>query len=430
LAAVKRSFSEVDFMLRSVPIIFTLLSLSVPCTGLASVERYTGTMEVVSASGKACGGAIGPHPVELLLRRDDASSAISGYFEGQELTTGRFAGSDPSMLPVRYPYQDEFRAAGHFISIHVDGSVLRGELRDRHVDAGVEDCNFDLARLTLTRVDDTITADARLKRITALYDAQLKRSEALVLSRQGHQELSLPLYEEALSLVDSVGERNPGFLVPFITGLANGYVRAGRFKDFDRLYDERIDGLADKHVRDLFAGYRVSSLMAEGRACLGREDNAAALEKFRQAYRLNPRGRDVIAAVMAAQVRAGGYDGAITFLEEALKPLENENDRRDVRAAIAIVLYQKAKRDDKEGRGREAEESLKKAITLAPGNAQYLVALARQRHKAGSLAEAESLLRKGLERFDDEQSRLEINAALDRMRLTESILRKINRAGS
>lgn len=416
-------------MQRFIPVISISFLLFMPCPGSASVERYAGTMEVVTVSGKACAGAAGSHAVELLLRRDEGPAGFSGYFDGGELTTGRFAGSDPAKLPVRYPYQDEFRAAGHFIAIAINGGVLQGELRDRHVDADVEDCNFDLARLTLSRVEDAGMAEARFKRIAAMFDAQMMRSEALALTRQGRHELALPLYEKALALVDSVGERTPGILLPFITALANSYVRAGRLKDFDRLYDERMGGITDNAVRGIFTGYRVHSLLAEGKAALGREENARALERFQQAYRLNPRSREAIAAVMAAYVRAGGHDSAISFLEEALKPLDNENDRRDVRAAIAMVLYQKAKKEDRDGRGLEAEVSLKKAMALAPENVQYLVALARQRHKAGSLAEAEALLRQALDRFNDEQSRLEIVAALDRMRLTDAILKNIKRMG-
>jgi predicted Zn-dependent protease len=129
-------------------------------------------------------------------------------------------------------------------------------------------------------------------------------------------------------------------------------------------------------------------------------------------------------------VRAGRYDSAITFLEEAMKPLVSELDKKDIRGAITVVLLQKAKKADKDGRGAEAETSLKKAVALEPGNVQYLIALARLRHKAGSLAEAEELLRQGLKRFEDEPSRQEILAARDKMRQTEAILKKISETES
>ncbi len=411
-------------------VFFTLLFSGIAGTSFAATELYSGNMLIINSSGKACAEFKGEHTVDMVIRRDDGSHGVNGFFEGEGIATGRFSGNKGERIAVYYPYQEEVRSSGHFISIAIDGNMLKAELQERHIEETDEECNFDLAQLTLKRTDVGQAAEARFMRLSALFDAQLIHSEALSLVRKGRNDEALPLFEKALSQAVSVAERDRKPLVPFIIGLANAYIRAGRFNDFNRLYDERFDGLADNGARSVLAGHRVRALMEEGKAALGRDDYDAALAKFLQAYRLKPLGRDTIAAVMATYVRAGRLEDAISFLEETMKGIDDENERKEMQAAIALVLFQKSKKDEKSEKGAEAEISLKKAIRLEPDNFHYLIALARLRHKLGSLGEAEKILEQGLARYRDEAIRREILAARDKMRLTDMMLVKIRKAGS
>lgn len=411
-------------------IIFISLFCSLlPGVSSAGVELYTGTMDVVSASGRACAGLTGPHVVSLILRQDENGSAVSGYFGGQGITTGKFSGSDHSRLEVRYPDHDEFKAAGHFLSITPSANGLLAELHDRHLDPAADDCNFDLARMTLSRSGAGEAAGARLKPMAALFDAQLMRSEALSLARAGHYDSALPLYEKALALAEPATDGSQALLAPYITGLANAYVKLERLDAFNRFYDERIGTIRDEGVRVIFTGHRVRSLLKTGKASLAREEYPAALESFRKAYLLQPQSREAIAAVMTVHLRTGDFGSAIAFLEGALKNVDDENGRQDVRRALAHVYSLRSKKFEKDGQVAEAEADLKSAAALDSSSVQYLVALARLRHKAGSLAEAEKLLQQGLERFQHEASRQEIIAARDRLRQTEAILKKLRRLG-
>src|SRR6185369_5845263 len=108
----------------------------------------------------------------------------------------------------------------------------------------------------------------------------------------------------------------------------------------------------------------------------------------------------------------------------------SEVDRKEIRTATAMVLYKKAQKEDKADKDPEAEKDLKRATELDPESAYYLIALARMRHKAGSLTDADKLLDQGLERFTDAQTRSEINAAREKLHQTEMILQKIRKAGS
>ena len=144
---------------------------------------------------------------------------------------------------------------------------------------------------------------------------------------------------------------------------------------------------------------------------------------------INPKNRDAIGAIMSVYVRSGQHDEAIVFLEQTEKRLENEPDRNDVRGAIALIQFQKAKKDDQAGRYAEAQATLLKAIRLDPGTVQYPIVLARWRHKSGSYHEADSILKKALERFKDGASRAELTAAREKLRITEMMLKKLRRSG-
>lgn len=407
-----------------------LIMTTAASQSFAGVELYRGTIRIIESSGGACAGFVGEHPVEMLLKSDKGKPGLSGYFAGDEIATGRFSGKDATHLDVRYPYVEEAKASGHFISIATEDGTVQAELHDRHIDAGAEDCNFDLARLTLRRVADEQAAMERYQQLAALFEAQLSRSKALELIREGRNAEALALYEKALSQVDTATRKNPEIVAPYLSSLATAYIRTGRFDEFNRLYDARIDGIKDETLRAFFLSHRVRALLMAGKADLARDDYDGALAKFQMAYLLQPQGKEIMAAIMAAYVRAGKYDNAVAFLEKARKGVTDEFDRKDLDEAIALVYFEKSKQLEKTGKDAEAEPALSKALQLSPDNFHFLIALARLRHKLGNFADAEKLLNDGLDRFKDQAIRTEIIDARDRMRQTEAILKKLREVGS
>ncbi len=405
-----------------------LLGALLPAVGNADVHLYTGTMQVIAVSGKACQGQLGSsHDVTLMLSQEPGSDVISGIFEGEGIIVGKFSGSNAARLDVRYPYQDEFKAGGHVISIAGDGATLTAELRDRHLEATYEDCNFDQARMTLVRSGDG-DGEARYKAAAAQFDAQLTRAQAFALARDGRYEEALPLYEKALALADSLPGDDDARRAPYIIGLANAYVKLGRADDFNKLYDRHISQIKDDAVRAIFSSHRVRFLLLAGRTSLQREEYQDALNAFQKAYSLDPRSQEAMAAIMMTYLRSGRPDRAISFLEESLKTMAGETDSQYMSMALANLYLQRAKKSEKDEKIAEAEVDLLRADSLDPHSVQYLIALARLRHKSGSLAEAEKLLQQGLDRFQDESSRQEIIAARDRLRQTDMILKKLRKA--
>lgn len=405
-------------------------SLLLPAIAGAEVRHFAGNLEVVTTSGKACAGLKGTHQVSLVIGGEDGLESVFGYVGGETVTVGQLRGADPGTLTVRYPYPDAERADGHVMRVEIKGDTLTGELHDRHIEATVDDCNVDLGRIKMRQVDGSESAQTVYQRLSLQYEAQLTRSTALSISRTGAHGASVPEFEKALALADKVYPPDSPRLVPYLTSLANNYMRTGRYDDFNRLYSTRIDSLHDDAVRLIFSHHQIRSLLQIGRAALGREDYRTALSYFRQALKIDYKSRDAIAATMSALVRSGQHDEAIAFLEETEQKLDNEPDRQDVREAIALVEYQKARKNHKEGRTVEAERSLRKAIKLDPSTATYLVLLSRWMHKAGKYSEADALLRRGLDSFKDEPRRMELTEAREKLRQTEMILAKIRRAGA
>lgn len=406
-----------------------IAGLLLPATVRADLRLYVGNLAVVTTSGKACDGVRGQHKVFLVLSVDDELKTITGLVGGESVTVGRLSCSSLDRLSVRYPYSDPKLAEGHFMKLSIDGAALAGELHDRHIDASEDDCNFDLARLTLRQLQQDEEALSVFQKMSAQYDAQLARSTAISFMRSGALSEAVQSYEKSLPLADIAYSQNPSKLAPYLTGLANCYMRLGRFADLVSFYAERFPGIKDEAVKMIFNDYLIKSHLHLGRSAMGREEYSSALEHFRKALAINGKNRETIAAIMSAYARSGQHDEAIAFLEQTENRLGSEPDRRDVRGAIALMQFQKARKDDREGKFAEAEASLLKAISLDPDTAQYPIALARWRHKSGYYGEADSILKKALERFKNEPARSEISAAREKLRLTEMILNKIRRNG-
>lgn len=416
-----------DFYIYIVSIL--VFSLLLPVSVRADLRLYVGNLDVVTTSGKACEGLRGRHQISLVISSDYEQNVFSGILGGDSVAVGRLSGSALQHLELRYPYPEPALAEGHTVKLSISGETLTGELHDKHINASENGCNFDLARLTLK---ESVLDDAAVTVFQALstqYDAQLARSTALSFMRAGAYSEAVQNYENALMLADKAFPYNPPKLAPYLTGLANCYMRMGRFADFVNLYRERYPVILDEAVRTVFNGHLIKSHLHLGRTSMGREEYAAALDHFRKALEVNHNNKDAIAGVMSAYVRSGQHDEAITFLEQTEKKLGSEPDRRDVRGAIALVQYQKAKKEDKAGRYADAQVSLSKAIKLDPEAYQYPIVMARWRHKTGSYSEADYILKKALERFRDETARSEISAAREKLRITEMMLNKIRRSG-
>ena len=415
--------------------VFLLIS-AVFCTSLflphavnADVRLFTGNLEVVTSSGKACAGRKGNHTISLVIGSDDVNDTVFGYVGGDTVTVGQLRGSSLGALALRYPFPDPGRAEGHTMQIEINGTTLSGELRDRRLEATVDDCNIDLARVNLRLVDGDEAALTAYQRLSKQFEARMARSTAISISNTGAHAEASHVFEKALALADELYAPDSAQLVPYLTGLANNYIRSGNHTEFNSLYKTRFANLHSEAMKQMFNKQQIRSLLQVGKAALGRGDYQTALYNSRQALKIDYKNKDAIAATMSALVRSGQHDEAIAFLEATELKLDSEPDRQDVREAIALVEYQKAGKEQKAGRMAEAERSLRKAIKLDPGTTHYLIVLARWIHKAGRFSEADAVLKRGLDTFKDETSHLEIIEARDNLRQTERILAKIRRAG-
>lgn len=407
-------------------ILFILLC---PFTAYSEVLLFQGSLDVITTSGKACASMKGNHSISMVISIDYSTGEIFGYEGGNSVTVGMLKGTSLQKLSLRYPYPDAERAEGHSMNIMIDGGVLTGELIDKHINNNVDDCNFDLARIKLLQTDNIELANTAYKRLSTLYRTQLLRSTALSIARSGDHAKAADMYEKALEQADTIYPADSEKLVPYLTGTANSYMRSGRYSNMILLYNKRIASLPNEAVRQIFKHHQVRALIQIGRNYMLSEDYNTALDNFRQAVKIDFKSKEAIAGTMSALVRSSKYDEAIAFLEETELRLENEPDKKDVREAIALVEYQKAKKAQKAGHTAEAENSLHKSIKLDPDTAYYLIVLARWTHKAGKYYEADTILKHGIDSFKDAAGRSELIAAREKLFITEQILARLNKAG-
>lgn len=430
--SLERKIQLKNVFMRTHPLIFSVSMLVIsllPLSARAELRLYSGNLEVVKTSGKACAGVRGQHRIDLVISQDDQQGTFSGIMGGEDVIVGRLSGTFMENLALRYPYSDQALAEGHFLKLSISGSKLNGELRDKHIEATADECNFDLARLDLIQSERDDAAVTVFQKLSIQYDAQLARSVAISSLRHGDNAVAVQNYEKALVLADQAYPPGSSKRMPYLTGLANSYIRLGRFTDFINLYGDRYPEIKDQAIQTIFNGHLVRSQLHLGHVAMGREDYSTALEYFKKALAVNHNNKNTIAAIMSAYVRNGQHDQAIAFLEQTEKKLESEPDRRDVRDAIALIQYQKAIKEDKAGQYAAAQASLAQAIRLDPDTVQYQIVQARWRHKSGRYHEADSILKKALEHFKDVAVRAEINTAREKLRITEMILNKIRRSG-
>lgn len=410
------------FIIRSLCIAVILLS---PAQLVAETHLFKGNMDVVTGSGKQCEKMLGRHDITLILEKDDNKSEVSGYFEGNGITIGKFSGTDLTQMTVIYPDYDEEKATGHLLSLTRSHSLLEGELHDKHVDASAEMCSFDLARLGLQLVTDGEPARNQLKQATRIFDAELANSTARALIRKGDYEKALPLFEKALDLADSAQDHDLFPLDSSIVGLGSSYFWLGRFKEFNQIYEKRFNTLTDEQGKNILNGQRFMVQFHLGNKAVKRGEYDEALNILLPAYKLNVQNMEIMDSIITSYLQSERFDEAIGFLEQALAKLDREEDRMTVVGTIAMINFNKAKKYEKDGDEIEAEVNLRKALFLNPNYAPFWVALARQRHKAGNFEEANKLLQEGVNRFKDEASRKVIIVAIEKMQQIETILKSV-----
>jgi|GEM_PF-1211898 len=392
----------------------------------AETAHYTGTMKIIETSGRACGViSAKTYPLTMMFRTLK-NGEITGFFEAEGITLGKFAGRYPGTLPVTYPYHDKERSSGHTIDMHENGSSFTVNLHDRHISPEQDECNFDRALMTLNRTA-VKAVEAKFDAVAVRYDAQLIRSEAIDLSRKGELFDAVLRYEKALKLIDTVFPAGSPQRDSFSAALAGSYIRSDMTDEFIKLYNERFYSLNGDATRAIFNEYRIRVLKKKARTALQRDDFEAAIKNYQQAYNLNSEDKSVIAGMMSAYMRSERYEEAISFLAAAEKGFKNKEDRGDIRGAAAMALLKQSIKLDQSGKSAEAERSLKRAMEFDPDSALYTVALARLRHKTtGNLAAAEKMLNQAEAKYKDVTSRILIGIGREKMRQVDAILKKIN----
>lgn len=396
----------------------------------AETAQYTGTMKILATSGRSCGKlAEKTYPLTLILNRQK-NGEISGFFESEAITFGKFSGHYLMAIPVTYPYHDLERSSGHTISMVENGASLVVTLHDRHIAPELDECNFDHAVMKLEKNSRIKQLESTLGILSTRFEAQRIRSEAIDLSRRGQLYDAVLNYEKALKLIDQVYPAGSFYSDSFSAALAGGYIKSDMSDEFVKFYDQRFSLVKDEAVRAVFNEYRMRIYKKNARTAMQREDFDTVIKNYQQVMVLNPQDKAAIGGIMSAYMRSERYDNAIAFLEQSESRLQNKEDKVDIRGATAMALLKQSVKFDQSGKIPEAERALKRAMEFDPGSVVYTVALARLRHKYGNLVDAEKILSQAELHFKDLNSKIIIAMGREKMHQVDAILRKINGAGS
>lgn len=405
-----------------------LLSLGIALPTDAAVTYYTGSLTLVTTSGSVCETFSSKTlPVSLVLKQDFfGSTPIKGYFGGDGISLGYFSGAVLDALEVRYPYSDETRAGGHRMRLsRTDSGKLTGELNDRHIENTVAECNFDVARIELIEVPAPADNHDGFDRMKQLFELGLKRDEGAAFVASNNYNNACTAYGSALELADSLWKPGARETAPLLVALSTSCAKAGRYDDLIKLHDQRSSLPMDQHTRMVLVSNKLGALFHQGRGALSKGNLELALDKFTQAYAIEPKNKEVLFAVMTVHIRRGQYTEAVAFLEQAVEKLDNEDERTEIKGVIAMVYYKKFLKDEAAGDITNAEVALNKALEMDPAEPTYVEAVAKRKHKEGKYAEALAVLDRALELNTNEDKRKSLLAAQDKLRINEMMLKKL-----
>ncbi len=457
---------------RVLPIILLLALPLAAC--VSTTTLYRGEMELVTVSGDACpekGEKNNIIPLELVLERERSfgSQRINGYLNGPDVQTGHFQGSDISRLLVAYPDETGLTAQGHTLELSLTADGVNGELHEKP-QATSSNCYFEKAVLRLKSAAVGSEAEVAFVRQRKLFSAEDHYIRGQALLKANNPEEALRDLSESLKLRNEVNSNDPNTVYPAFS-IAVAHVMAGREGEalsmLRGLFAERPDtdvtmlkkrmsvsiGIcaytketggdarqaASEHLMDVVAREfgkvnEVGAVLAECYRELGQEqieqdDPEQSMEYFQKALALTPNDADSIVGVIIAHIAKNTPAEGRRFLQEHAQEIIDKTGKESYNADLAYLYAAEAKQAEKGRDYARAEQLLREALKILPGERARIINLATVLGKAGKPDEARTLLEDARKRCIDEPCRLEYTDELARQERIERIVNRLKRAG-
>jgi len=155
------------------------------------------------------------------------------------------------------------------------------------------------------------------------------------------------------------------------------------------------------------------------------EEPDQSIAYFRKALMLNPDDTDSIAGVVIGNIARGTPAEARIFLQEKAQIVIDRSGRDIYNAGLYHLYAEEAKQAEKGKDYASAEQLLREALKIIPGERELTINLANVLEKSEKPVEARKLLEDAIKGCRDESCRLEYADALARQDRIESIMKRL-----
>jgi tetratricopeptide (TPR) repeat protein len=454
--------------------LLAILFLAMPLAACVSTTTnlFRGDMELVTVSGDACSEkerANSHIPLELVLETKSSLSGqlISGYLTGPEIQTGQFSGDNIAHLQIIYPDESGSIEKGHTLELLPTPDGVNGELREKPQGTS-SGCYFEKAVLRLKNASIDGDAKAAIDHQRKLFNAEAHYNRGQVLLKTNNPEEALHDLKESLRLRYEVEPNDPKWVYP-ATSIAIAHVMAGRegealeilrdlFKGKPKtgidILQQRIavsgvicastyeasgdelqkaaEQLMDTVAREFSGLNGVGDVLDACYRELGLErfeqgDPDQSVEYFRKALKLNPKDTDSIFGVVAGFIASDAPAEGRIFLQKHAQIVIEKAGRVVYNTGLSHLYAAEAKQAEKSRDYARAEQLLREALKILPGEHARIISLATVLEKAAKPDEARKLLEEAKKGCSDETCRLEYADELVRQERIERIVKRLDR---
>lgn len=351
-----------------------LISLPVPVHAATETRHYRGEMEFVSLSGASCGDKIKPGdriPINLVVKASGES--IDGYYAGQKILTGHFAGRSAENLSVSYSGENPSTQQGNRISLHLAGDRPSGDIREKPLATSEPGCNFDLARLVLVPESTGKTADSTFDKLAKRFQAEYENSQATQKYDSGNMQEAIRHFESEIKLLEDIEGVSSEALIDPLLILSVAYCASERFDKGKELQDRVFAipmGPLKRKIWRVTVMQKLFAAQAERLAQDGATDKAIAL--LEKAVATYPDLTGLYYHMAEIMIGLREPEEACLHVEKAWS---EHRDDSQLRNAQALCLLWKGKESIDPDEPAIATALFKQAWQLKPDDLDILVQL-------------------------------------------------------
>ena len=188
--------------------------------------------------------------------------------------------------------------------------------------------------------------------------------------------------------------------------------------------------LLDAVARDFGGLNGVGAVLSEcyrefGQERMEQDDPSQAIAYFKKALTLNPDDADSVAGVIIANIANDTPAEGRKYLQEHAQLVIEKTGRDNYNANLSYLYGAEAKQAERDKDYARAEQLLREALKVLPGEHSRIISLADVLEREGKSDEARNLLKDAEKKCGDEACRQEYTAELERQEQIEQMLKRL-----